>query len=292
MFCIGVKPLNLKKVIYLNKFIPISPLMLSADNKTHIQKISKLKTDTIILNLEDGVGNKRLALENCKMILRNFNRDKIKFVVRVNALDNGGVDEILEINKFNPDAIRVPKIRYIKDIEKVVDLVSDNIDIHLSIETKEAWLNLAQLKISPKITNFYLGLLDLVADLGMNQSLIYPENATAQYMLSHFLITTKALGVNPISFVFQDYKNRDQFLEWLKLEKSMGYISKGVLSPTQADDVKQYLAENSDDLDRAKYIKDIFENMSKDGINGFSDEKYGFIDEPIYKGALAILDKL
>ena len=70
----------------------------------------------------------------------------------------------------------------------------------------------------------------------------------------------------------------------------MGYISKGALSPTQADDIHKYLGERSADIKRAEYIKHIFEEMSKKGIKGFSDEKYGFIDEPIYKGALAILN--
>jgi len=33
----------------------------------------------------------------------------------------------------------------------------------------------------------------------------------------------------------------------------------------------------------------MFEERRAEGITGFSDERYGFIDEPIYKGALALL---
>jgi len=273
----------------MKKFIPIAPLMLSADNEKHINKIETLQTDSIILNLEDGVGNKTLALKNTKNILNKFKYSEKKFVVRVNSLDDGGINEILELNSFCPNAIRVPKIRTVADVEKVAKLVSDKIDIHLSIETKEAWLNLANLKISTKVTVFYLGILDLIADLGLNQSLIFPENPTANYILTHFLITSRALGVEPISFVYQDYKNQKEFIKWLKLEKSIGYLSKGALSPTQVYDIFKYLKNSDQDKIRAKHIKNIFEKMSKKGIKGFSDEKYGFIDEPIYKGALAIL---
>jgi citrate lyase subunit beta/citryl-CoA lyase len=42
---------------------------------------------------------------------------------------------------------------------------------------------------------------------------------------------------------------------------------------------------------RAKVIIKLFEMHQEMGITGFVDEEYGFIDEPIYKGALALLNK-
>ena len=35
-----------------------------------------------------------------------------------------------------------------------------------------------------------------------------------------------------------------------------------------------------------------FEQNKKNGITGFSDERYGFIDEPIYKNAKQILKNI
>lgn len=265
--------------------------MVSTDNEKHISKIDYLQTDTIILNLEDGVGDKEKALQNAKMILKEFDRDKHNFVVRVNSLYDGGDREIEELNEFRPDAIRVPKIRREEDVKNGLYSLSEEIELHLSIETKEAWLNLNKLRVEDRVTTFYLGILDLFAELGLNQSLISPESEISKYTLSHFLMTSKALGVNPVSFVYQDYKNRDEFLKWLKLEKSMGFISKGALSPTQVKDIKSCLGFSEEDIVRAEEIKATFEEMSKVGIKGFSHNKYGFIDEPIYKGALAILNQ-
>jgi citrate lyase subunit beta/citryl-CoA lyase len=262
--------------------------MVSTDNEKHISKIPNLETDTVILNLEDGVGEKEKALKNCKKILKEFERTH-NFVVRINSLDSGGVKEIEELNPFKPDAIRIPKIRTAKDVDLGVDLISKEIDIHLSIETKEAWLNLAQLRRESRVSTFYLGILDLFADLGLSQNLLSPESDIAKYILSHFLITSKALGVNPVSFVYQNYQNRDKFLEWLQLEKRMGYNSKGALSPTQANDIREALGVSDREIERAKEIKRLFEENSQKGVNGFSHIEYGFIDEPIYKGALATL---
>jgi len=110
------------------------------------------------------------------------------------------------------------------------------------------------------------------------------------YMLSHFLITTKAMGVKPVSFVFQEFKDEKRFLEWLALEKSMGYDAKGCLSPNQVKLVNATFIDEVAEIERAKVIVKLFEMHREEGISGFVDEEYGFIDEPIYKGALALLE--
>ncbi len=46
-----------------------------------------------------------------------------------------------------PMRIRVPKIRSVDDVEQALELIDENIEVHLSIETKEAWLNLGKLAI-------------------------------------------------------------------------------------------------------------------------------------------------
>lgn len=268
---------------------PIAPLMISGDREKHLKKAYQLTTDSIILNLEDGVGDKELAKENIKNFLLSRECSK-KTIVRVNALDDGGDSEIEEFSRLPLNAIRVPKIRTSSDVKRALELIGDSeVELHLSIETKEAWLNLKELKVSEKVTAFYLGILDLFADLSLSQELIKPDNPTVQYILSRFLVTSKALDVTPVSFVYQDYQDMETFKEWLHLEKSMGYRSKGALSPTQADTIIGAFGYSDETLKRARYIVKVFEESSLNGVKGFSDEKYGFIDEPIYKGAKALL---
>jgi citrate lyase subunit beta/citryl-CoA lyase len=266
--------------------------MVSGDREKHLEKASSLSTDSIILNLEDGVGNKELALQN---IVNFLNGECGKTViVRVNALDEGGDREIETLRNLPLlSAIRVPKVRTAEDVEKALHLIGDSkVELHLSIETKEAFLNLKELRVSPKVTTFYLGILDLFADLSLPQELIKPDNPTTLHILSSFLVTSKALGVTPVGPVFQEYKNEKLFKEWLELEKSMGYRSKGALSPTQAKQITAHFGYSDDVIERAKNIVQLFEAMSRNGVRGFSDERYGFIDEPIYKGAKSILEEM
>ena len=269
-----------------------SVLMLSCNNIKHLSKIESLEADCIMLNLEDGVSKeeKPFALVLAAIFLSQLKKSNKKLVVRVNALDEGGYDEITYLNQFMPDAIRVPKIRNTEEVKNILALLHDDIELHLSIETADAWHNLQILSISPRVTTFYLGILDLFADMGLPQSLIKLNNPTLHYMLSHFLITTKAMHVKPVSFVFQEYKNLDTFKKWLGLEKEMGYDAKGCISPAQVKLVNEIFVNKEDELQRARIIVKLFEMHREEGVTGFVDEEYGFIDEPIYKGALKLLN--
>ena len=268
-----------------------SPMMLSAHNHKHLNKIPALETDAVILNLEDGVSSemKPYALRLVMLTLSALGSSDKKIIVRVNALDEGGADEIEMLNSFRPDAIRVPKIKTADDVSRALELCDSEIELHLSIETKEAWLNLSELKVDERVTAFYLGILDLFADMELSQELIQADNPLMHHMLSHFLLTSRAVGVKPVSFVFQDYRDEAGFQKWLELEKKMGFDAKGCLSPKQVEQVHETFGVDKEALIRAHYIVERFEEQREQGVTGFSDDKYGFIDEPIYKGALALL---
>ncbi|MCK9491225.1 MAG: aldolase/citrate lyase family protein [Sulfurimonas sp.] len=268
-----------------------SALMLSCNKIKHLEKIDELEADCIILNLEDGVSkeDKALALALCAIYLVKHKECSKKLVVRVNALDEGGYDEIAYLNQFMPDAIRVSKIKTKKEVENILALLDEDIELHLSIETSEAWHNLATLRVSQRVTTFYLGILDLLADIKLPQNLVKIDNPTINYILTHFLVSSRAMGVKAVSFVYQEYEKLDEFSQWIEFEKSLGYDAKVCISPAQVALVNEAFAHGKIEINRAKEIVKLFEIQRDKGITGFTHPEYGFIDEPIYKGALALL---
>lgn len=268
-----------------------SALMLSCNKIKHLQKIDELEAECIILNLEDGVSkdDKPLALVLCAIYLVKHKKCKKKLVVRVNALDEGGYDEIAYLNQFMPDAIRVPKIRSTKEVESVLALLNEEIELHLSIETADAWHNLANLRVNERVTTFYLGILDLLADMKISQELIKIDNPTINYILTHFLISSKAMRVKAVSFVYQEFEKLDEFLKWIEFERALGYDAKVCISPAQTSLVNRVFSYSELEIQRAKEIVKLFEMHKKKGVTGFAHPEYGFIDEPIYKGALVLL---
>lgn len=263
-----------------------SALMVPADKEKLLLKIPNLACDTVMINLEDGVYDKKTARQLLQKTLPMLDTNK-KIVVRVNALDECGKDDITYLSHIERiDAFRIPKVYHANDVLQALQLTSK--EIHLSIETKEAFQNIASLKISNRVTTVYLGILDLFNSLGLPHSLIHLQNPTIDYILSKFLIDSLGCGFFPVSFIYQDHQNLEAFEAWCTKEKQMGFRAKGCISPKQVDVVNQIFGA-IEDITKAAYIKQIFEAKQSEGISGFVDEKYGFIDEPIYKNAVQIL---
>ncbi len=263
-----------------------SVMMVNPLNQKHLDKVPFLDTGIAIINLEDGIAKemKEKALENVCEFLKNLKEKKSKIVIRVNSIDNGAIKEIKKIIPFAPDAIRVSKIKTKQDVQKILEIIPKHIEIHLSIETKEAFNNIRKLKITSQITTLYLGILDLLNSLNISHDIFELGNPLIDYILSKFLIDSKTYGFFPIGFVFQDYNDIKTFKNWCLHLKKMGYSAIGSLGPKQSQIAKEIFG--SQNKEKAQYIINKFEEMKKQGITGFMDEKYGFIDEPIYKNAL------
>ncbi len=270
-----------------------SALMVSAHRVKHLNKLDELAADMAIINLEDGVApeEKPRARSLAALFVANAREARSELVVRVNPMGEGGEADIELINRSMPDAIRIPKVRTPQEVERVCSLVDPSIRIHISIETGEALKNLALLRVEERVDTAYLGILDLCADLRLSQSVMTPDCPTAQYLLSRFLVDAHIAALHPVSFVYQEYKDLDTFEQWCLLERGMGFSSKGCISPGQVEVANRVFAPNPEEMERAREIVRCFEEEAAQGNTGFVHEQYGFIDEPIYRGALAVLER-
>ena len=270
-----------------------SNMMLNPLKLKHLNRIDNLDADMITLNLEDAIApsRKKEALYNIALFLSHLKTSKSFIIVRTNPLDEGGREEIAFLNSFSFDAVRVAKIKTKEEIIEIDRLLNSEKEIHISLETKEAFQNLATFGGINRFTTANIGILDLLTSLGLPQSLVTHDNPTIHYILSKFLIDAKTIGLNPISFMFQVYKDVDGFQKWCELEKKMGFTTKACMGPLQVAIANEVFSMENEALTRANYIKRVFEESAKNGENGFMDMKYGFIDEPIYRDALLLLGK-
>ncbi len=188
--------------------------------------------------------------------------------------------------------IRLSKVKELSEIITVLDILPKEKMVHISLETKEAFANLAKWGNIDRFERANIGILDLLSDLKLPQSLISCKNETISYILTKFLIDTKIASVEPTSFMYQDYKNLKEFEEISIWERSLGFRSKACMGPAQVKIANRVFAPTKDEINRAKEIKEAFEESSKRDINGFMHKSYGFIDEPIYKDALNTLNSL
>jgi citrate lyase subunit beta/citryl-CoA lyase len=271
-----------------------SNMMLNPLKQKHLEKLPTIKASYITLNLEDAIApsRKKEALENIKNLLSNNVKTDAKIVVRTNPLNCGGKDEIKELNSYNFTAIRVAKISSKEQIKEALSLIRDDKELHISLETKEAFYGIKNWRIDERFTTANLGILDLLNSFNLPQELLKLNNPTIHYILSKFLLDCKSINLHPVSFMYQDYNNTKEFTKWCELEKLMGFTSKACMGPKQVEIANQIFGISQSQIQRAKEIKEFFENSSNIGENGVMHPKYGFIDEPIYKDALLVLNNL
>jgi len=276
---------------YASKTLYRSNMMLNPLKLKHLNRIDDLDADMITLNLEDAISpsRKKEALYNIALFLSHLKASKSFIIVRTNPIDEGGREEIDFLNSFSFDAVRVAKIKTKEEILEIDRLLNSEKEIHISLETKEAFQNLATFGGIKRFTTANIGILDLLTSLGLPQSLLTHDNPTIHYILSKFLIDAKTAGLTPISFMFQEYNNVEDFRKWCELEKKMGFRTKACMGPLQVKIANEVFSIENEAIARANHIKRVFEESAKNGENGFMDMKYGFIDEPIYRDALLVL---
>ncbi len=271
-----------------------SNMMLNPLNLKHLNRMDESEADMITLNLEDAIApsRKKEALHNIALFLSHMEHANSFIIVRTNPLDEGGAEEIAFLNDFGFDAVRVAKVKDQTQIAQALTLLSTDKELHISLETKEAFENLSRLRIDERLTTANLGILDLLTSLGLPQSIVTQGNPTIDYILSKFLVDAKTAGIHPISFMFQEYHDTETFKAWCEREKMMGFESKACMGPKQVEIANKIFHTSSHEVERALHIKKVFETHAAQGIHGFMDDRYGFIDEPIYRDSLLILQSI
>jgi len=258
-----------------------SALMVSGHQVKHLNKIDELPADIIMLNLEDGVPKEKKEI--ARIMIAVFLTQKPinkEIVVRINPLDEGGFEDIEFLKKYCFNAFRIPKV---KSIEKIDDVFfKTDKEIQVSVETKEIFFNLREFD-HPKVTIFYLGLYDLFNTLNLPLNIINIENPLIHKILSDFSLNSRYIGKTPIGFVYQQYKDLEEFSKWCILQKNLGLKGVGCITPKQAEIANKIFDE---DINFAKTIVDRFEKEGPFTIDGL------YVDEPIYKNYLRLLQGL
>ena len=208
-------------------------------------------------------------------------------------MGEGGEEEIAYLNDYGYDAIRVSKVRRREDIARALSLLPKGKELHISLETREAFRDFSHWgDIDERFTTVNLGILDLLADLDLPHTLLETDNPLVMHILGSFLLNARIAGLEAVSFMFQRYREMEVFREWCEIEKRMGFRSKACMGPAQVEIANEIFGASEEEIADAEEICRLFEESGAKGINGFMHEKYGFIDEPIYKDALNRLARL
>ena len=220
--------------------------------------------DSIMFDLEDAVSLKekdstRVLVHSA---LKTFDYGNIEIVVRINALDAGGAEDIEAMVLAGVDVIRLPKTETAQDIidvEAVITEVEQQNDIPVgttkmmaAIESAEGVLNAPAIaKSSTRLIGIALGAEDYVTNMKTRR---HPDGQELFFARSMILHAARAAGIAAIDTVYSDVDNTEGFEAEVRLIKQLGFDGKSVINPRQIPLVNTIYAPTEKEIQNAKEV--------------------------------------
>ncbi|EGO2723621.1 citrate (pro-3S)-lyase subunit beta [Enterococcus faecalis] len=220
--------------------------------------------DSIMFDLEDAVSlkEKDSARVLVHSALKTFDYGNIEIVVRINALDAGGAEDIEAVVLAGVDVIRLPKTETAQDIidvEAVITEVEQQNDIPVgttkmmaAIESAEGVLNAPAIaKSSTRLIGIALGAEDYVTNMKTRR---HPDGQELFFARSMILHAARAAGIAAIDTVYSDVDNTEGFEAEVRLIKQLGFDGKSVINPRQIPLVNTIYAPTEKEIQNAKEV--------------------------------------
>ena len=220
--------------------------------------------DSIMFDLEDAVSlkEKDSARVLVHSALKTFDYGNIEIVVRINALDAGGAEDIEAMVLAGVDVIRLPKTETAQDIidvEAVITEVEQQNDIPVgttkmmaAIESAEGVLNAPAIaKSSTRLIGIALGAEDYVTNMKTRR---HPDGQELFFARSMILHAARAAGIAAIDTVYSDVDNTEGFEAEVRLIKQLGFDGKSVINPRQIALVNTIYAPTEKEIQNAKEV--------------------------------------
>lgn len=220
--------------------------------------------DSIMFDLEDAVSlkEKDSARVLVHSALKTFDYGNIEIVVRINALDAGGAEDIEAMVLAGVDVIRLPKTETAQDIidvEAVITEVEQQNDIPVgttkmmaAIESAEGVLNAPAIaKSSTRLIGIALGAEDYVTNMKTRR---HPDDQELFFARSMILHAARAAGIAAIDTVYSDVDNTEGFEAEVRLIKQLGFDGKSVINPRQIPLVNTIYAPTEKEIQNAKEV--------------------------------------
>ena len=220
--------------------------------------------DSIMFDLEDAVSlkEKDSARVLVHSALKTFDYGNIEIVVRINALDAGGAEDIEAMVLAGVDVIRLPKTETAQDIidvEAVITEVEQQNDIPVgttkmmaAIESAEGVLNAPAIaKSSTRLFSFALRVVVFVTNMKTRR---HPDGQELFFARSMILHAARAAGIAAIDTVYSDVDNTEGFEAEVRLIKQLGFDGKSVINPRQIPLVNTIYAPTEKEIQNAKEV--------------------------------------
>ena len=244
-----------------------SVLYMPGSNARALEKAATLPADALILDLEDAVAPdaKELARTQVCAAVKDRRFGKREIVIRINGLDTDwGHDDMAAAAEAGPDAILVPKVNDLVDVEHAEQHMGDaRAALWLMIETPQAIFHANEIAgAGGRLACLVMGTNDLVKELRAQHT---PGREALLASLNLAVLAARAHGITVIDGVYNEIADTAGFEAVCRQGRAMGFDGKTLIHPSQIEGANRIFAPDPGEIARARAILAAFEKPENKG---------------------------
>lgn len=275
-------------------------MFVPASNAGMLKDAGLYGADTIMFDLEDSVAltEKDTARFLLYQALKTFDYGESEVLVRINALSDGGIDDIRAMVRAGVDGIRSPKTETAQDIHDIEEVIYEtekaigkeigSTKIFAAIEGPSGVLNAREIaNASSRMIGIAIGGEDYTTAMGTHR--YFDRNGEELYFARSMIVhAAREAGISAVDTVFADINDMKNLQRETELIKQLGFDGKSVINPRQIPYVNEVFKPTQEELDHAQRVLIAVKEAEKQG-RGVLVVDGKMVDGPIIEDARVIV---
>lgn len=256
--------------------------------------------DSIMFDLEDSISIKEKDTSRFLVYqaMKTIDYGNVETVVRINALDMGGRDDVHAMVRAGIDVIRLPKTETAQDVLDTEAVIEEaerqcgrevgSTKIMAAIEGPVGVLNaLSIAQSSKRLIGIALGSEDYVTAMKTRR---YAERNSEELFFARSMIVhaARATGIAALDTVFSDVNDTETLRKETEIIKQLGFDGKSVINPRQIPVVNSVFLPTEKEITNAINVMNAIAEAEAKG-SGVIALNGKMIDKPIVERAERVL---
>lgn len=271
-------------------------MFVPASNAGMLREANLYGADSIMFDLEDSISlrEKDSARFLVYQAVKTIDYENTEIIVRINALDAGGRDDIEAMVRAGIDAVRLPKTETAQDVADAEEVIAEveekcgrklgSTKIFAAIEGPLGVLNAYSIATaSERIIGIAIGAEDYVTSMKTRR---YPEKNSEELFFARSMIVhaARAAGIAAIDTVFSDVNDMDTLRKETEFIKQLGFDGKSVINPRQIPVINKVFTPQKKEIENAEDVMSAIKEAEANG-SGVIALNGKMIDKPIVERA-------
>jgi citrate lyase subunit beta/citryl-CoA lyase len=243
-------------------------LFLEGANEAVLRRAAAGGADVLIQEIEDFTppASRSVARALAPDLYRSWREAGAVVAVRVNPLEQDGMDDLAAVMRGRPDIVALPKVAEPQDVVRLDEAVTrferdygipaGSTALLPNIEFARGLVQtVAIAQASKRTTACLLAAEDLAADLGAERG---QDGVELAYCRQRFLVECVAAGVVAVDcpYTWSDLEGAMRDARWAR---RLGYVAKSLVDPAHAAVINGILSPDDDEIRYALDIVTAFE---------------------------------